>query len=385
MRIIKRNIHKGDKFTHVCGHKVETFESSREVQTIHRLKMLGLCRNCAIYFIVFFPVIMISLRSCQAFIQQLSPNVRRTAVVSFSYKRGQMTMWGEEPSKTSINRIPKSDASTSRTQQRIVSDNTGRRLRQGSQGPAELDDWGGNSRGQEKGPIEDSWGNGDGTSRREVDRRQERSGRGRSGRGSGGRGRGRGGPGRDSQETRTKWKNDFNSDKSAAEIKINMRALEMAGFVHLYGLSPVVNALTVNRRNMKDPTSEIDLDLLDGEDLEHEKRQRERKPEAQFSPYLFVQEGQQKKGDKANMADEVEKLARDQGVPIAYVDKGVLNTLSGGRPHQGYVLRCGSLQFEHLNRMPRFENDEQYRDVPQLWLVVSENFTFLHVLALLLR
>jgi len=34
----------------------------------------------------------------------------------------------------------------------------------------------------------------------------------------------------------------------------------------------------------------IDLDQLKGEDLDHEMMQRERKPEAQFSPWLFVHE-----------------------------------------------------------------------------------------------
>jgi 21S rRNA (GM2251-2'-O)-methyltransferase len=33
-------------------------------------------------------------------------------------------------------------------------------------------------------------------------------------------------------------------------------------------------------------------------------------------------------------------------LPIAYVDKGILNTLSNNRPHQGLVLRCGKLSFE---------------------------------------
>jgi hypothetical protein len=36
--------------------------------------------------------------------------------------------------------------------------------------------------------------------------------------------------------------------KEPDELKINMRALEGAGFVHLYGLASCVNALQANRR-----------------------------------------------------------------------------------------------------------------------------------------
>lgn len=265
-------------------------------------------------------------------------------------------MWGEGPSRDFSNRIPRSDTS-GKGQQRVASDNDGRRIRQRTSAPVEndsFDDWG--------PPVVRS-NQSDNFSYKSDSPRARNSGRG----GRGGRGNGRG-RGRDTKPIRNV---DSNASKSAADIKINMKALELAGFVHLYGLAPIVNALTVGRRDMTNSASYVDIDSLDGEDLDHEKRQRERKPEAQFTPYLFIQEGQQKKGDKANMAEEVERLARERELPIAYVDKGVLNTLSGARPHQGYVLRCGSLQFEHLSRMPRFESDDEYEDVPKLWLVVS--------------
>ena len=122
-------------------------------------------------------------------------------------------------------------------------------------------------------------------------------------------------------------------------LKENMKALEKAGFVHLYGLAPVINALTAKKRDLVSPDSYINLDLLEGEDLEHEMRQRDRKPEAQYSPWLFVQENYKhgsggKTGDKAVTAEQVEELAKEDNVPVAYVDKGVLNTLCGNRPHQ---------------------------------------------------
>jgi hypothetical protein len=129
-------------------------------------------------------------------------------------------------------------------------------------------------------------------------------------------------------------------DKDPDDKKINLKALEGAGFVHLYGLSSVLNALKADRRDFTRPESLIDLDQLEGEDLEHERKQRERKPEAQFSPWLFVQERVShgnRSPEKALAAAQVERLAAERGVPIAHVDKGVLNALSGNRPHQ---VRC---------------------------------------------
>ena len=151
-----------------------------------------------------------------------------------------------------------------------------------------------------------------------------------------------------------------------------MKALEGAGFVHLYGLSSVLNALQANRRDFTRPEDLIDLDELHGEELEHEVRQRERKPEAQFSPWLFVQEQKGKRGrsfDKAAQAEQAEALSELRGIPVVYVDKGVLNTLSGNRPHQGYVLRCGKLFFESISRIPHPNKDPE---APNLWLVLDE-------------
>ena len=105
-----------------------------------------------------------------------------------------------------------------------------------------------------------------------------------------------------------------------------MKALEGAGFVHLYGLASVLNALHANKRDFTKPEDIIDMDLLDTESYEHEMMQRERKPEAQFSPWLFVQEKTGAKGgrsyDKAMAAEDVAKLAKERGVPTAFVDKG---------------------------------------------------------------
>jgi 21S rRNA (GM2251-2'-O)-methyltransferase len=157
-----------------------------------------------------------------------------------------------------------------------------------------------------------------------------------------------------------------------ADRKINLNALEGAGFVHLYGLSSVLNALEANKRDFTRPEDEVDMKSLEDEAFEREQMQRERKPEAQFSPWLFVQTQMGRVGrssDKAAQAVKVEELAKERGIPIAPVDKGVLNSLSGNRPHQGYVLRCGKLVFEDVTIIPHPDQD---LTAPKFWLVLDE-------------
>jgi 21S rRNA (GM2251-2'-O)-methyltransferase len=145
-----------------------------------------------------------------------------------------------------------------------------------------------------------------------------------------------------------------------------MRALEGAGFVHLYGLASCVNALQANRRDFTRPEDLINIDELEGEALALEMKQRARKPEAQYTPWLFVQDQSTSKRtvDKAKAADRIVELAEERGIPMAIVDKGVLNALSGNRPHQGYVLRCGKLDFEPISSLPL--------STKKLWLCLDE-------------
>jgi len=173
------------------------------------------------------------------------------------------------------------------------------------------------------------------------------------------------------------FRNDYNynsnSDSSSPDRKINRKALSKAGFVHLYGLAPVLNALSANRRDLTNPAATIDVRLLDEEDKKHEIAQRERKPEAQFAPYLFIQTGGGGGGkkllDKASAAQKLETLAKERNVPVAHVDKGVLNSLVDSRPHQGYVLRCGALNFNSLMKLPAPSLDGS---TPKLWLALDE-------------
>ncbi len=334
-------------------------------------------------FTMFLSILNPRLLCVRAF--QIPRGTRRTfqssSLQSF-VSRGQMTMWGEDPQGNKP-AIPTTRDSR-QTRPNPVVDGDGRRIRQrreDSGGDSSFDDWGnsrdsGLTRGRrsDRDSFNNDWDTPPAPSRRSNNaqsydnwgdsnpspsndgwddfdasppRRNPRGGRGgdRGGRGGrGGRGRGGRGRGRNDRGERFDRGSKFTSrnqeqKKDAAELKTNLRALEKAGFVHLYGLAPVINALAVKKRDLVGQDSIVDIDLLHGEDLEHEKRQRERKPEAQFSPWLFVQENMQygsggKTGDKAVTAKQVEELARENDVPVAYVDKGVLNTLCGSRPHQ---------------------------------------------------
>ena len=60
-----------------------------------------------------------------------------------------------------------------------------------------------------------------------------------------------------------------------------MKALEGAGFVHLYGVSPVLNALRADHRDMRCPKDDIDMDTLSEERRVHEENQRQRKQKEQ--------------------------------------------------------------------------------------------------------
>ena len=130
----------------------------------------------------------------------------------------------------------------------------------------------------------------------------------------------------------------YRDPKEAGVRQINMNNLEAEGFVHLYGLSSVLNALQANQRDLttiKERSAKFGDDG-DGDD-EYSFTDREPpKPQAQFRPYLFVQERKSsgRRGQKAADAERVLALAEERGVPVAEVDKGILNTLSANRPHQ---------------------------------------------------
>jgi hypothetical protein len=120
----------------------------------------------------------------------------------------------------------------------------------------------------------------------------------------------------------------------------------MTGFIHLYGISPVLNALAASRRfhmliNDEDEVNERLKELTNGEELlttdaTNRNSIVERKPDAQFAPWLFIQEPQSTKttgtsstkrnASKVRATQEIVSLAKKRGIPMAYVDKGVLNS-----------------------------------------------------------
>jgi len=333
-----------------------------------------------------------------------------------SQMKGQMFMWGEENSpfdNKNQNQIPKSNSFSSgrdrqpiertarggENTQRSSTDSSGRTIRKrgtnnyNDNGGDNDDDWGGipapvKSRDSfDDFSVDVNDNNGNYYEPYEYTKPKQKNDRrsgGRGGRGGGRGGRG-GGRGRDRAGGRGRGggrgggyrrEEQQETQGNAEDRKINLRALEGAGFAHLYGLAPVLNALKAQRRDFKNLNSIVDLELLSGEDLEHETNQRERKPEAQFTPWLFVQENMRngspggKTRDKAAAAQEVERVAKEMDVPIAYVDKGVLNTLCGSRPHQGYILRCGTMDFEPMSQIPFPDKDDP--SSPSLWLCLDE-------------
>jgi len=214
-----------------------------------------------------------------------------------------------------------------------------------------------------------------------------------------GRGRDRDRGGRSFQQDSRGGRNKEGDNPSASLRTINMNALEVAGFVHLYGISSVLNALVTGRRDMEtsmEKSDEIsssrfkefdkqdDWEIDDDDDFGASRssppsRKENVKAQAQFKPYLFVQErsssGSDRRGSKASAAQEVLKLAEERGVPIAQVDKGILNVLSGNRPHQGFALRCGKMYFDSLSRIPLPTNargGDSTPSSPALWLVLDE-------------
>lgn len=138
--------------------------------------------------------------------------------------------------------------------------------------------------------------------------------------------------------------------------KIDMKTLEAEGFVHLYGLAPILSALKSNQRDFSPRESEEDMiqarfggdddddDYFNGGDDDNafDSRSEEKKPtkpEAQLTPWLFIQDraiggGSGRSSDKVAAAAEVKEVAEELGIPVHYTDKGSLNALSGNRPHQ---------------------------------------------------
>lgn len=88
--------------------------------------------------------------------------------------------------------------------------------------------------------------------------------------------------------------------RESDENRITMRSFEDAGLEHLYGLAPILNALTTKRRDWSYKDDEDS-----GEDV---------KPSARLQPALFIQENKQQQGygGKGEKVQEIISLASER-------------------------------------------------------------------------
>lgn len=144
-----------------------------------------------------------------------------------------------------------------------------------------------------------------------------------------------------------------------------MKGLEAEGFVHLYGLAPILSALKSRRRDFAAREQEDDIlrarfgdddDYADNAFESNAEDKAPTKPEAQYTPWLFMQDrtaggGSGRSGDKMAAAAEVKQLAEELGIPVHYTDKGSLNALSGNRPHQVSGIELDRILLYLLDRL----------------------------------
>lgn len=122
---------------------------------------------------------------------------------------------------------------------------------------------------------------------------------------------------------------------------MDLKELEQQ-FDHLYGLAPVLNALESRMRDLFQ--HDDDTNKNPNNHWTDQPPNKERTPlRSQFRPALFVHRTSTEKNERGN---RILLLAEQLGLPVQYVDKGILNTLSHNRPHQNFVLRCGKLNFQ---------------------------------------
>eukprot|EP00741_Cyanophora_paradoxa_P011387 tig00020556_g10998.t1 len=175
--------------------------------------------------------------------------------------------------------------------------------------------------------------------------------RGPSRRWDGGSGRERGAGGRFDGGGGGRWggRGDREARPWAREDKEKAPTIkdEQKGTDFLYGVGPVLAALTHKRRALH--------------------KLYVKKP-SEDAP------GGQKKKDKSELF-QIEELAKAQGIPIEFVDKGVLNVLSENRPHQGLVMDVGPLSFKFIKSLepaaPPAPDDSGRTRWP-LWLALDQ-------------
>lgn len=142
-------------------------------------------------------------------------------------------------------------------------------------------------------------------------------------------------------------------ERSVAPTELQ-RALAAVDMDLVYGVSPVLGALTAGRRHAR---------------------------------MLYVQDRKEgsgggpgparKEGHNAAVA-QIHRFAASQGVTIKSLPKGDLNVLSRDRPHQGFVLHASKLEYEdvldvgHAPEAPESVEDGSMWENAPVWLVLDE-------------
>ena len=71
----------------------------------------------------------------------------------------------------------------------------------------------------------------------------------------------------------------------------------------------------------------------------------------------------------------IRSTASELDLPVKYVSKHVLNTLTDNRPHQGIMLDCGELPYASMDVLPTVDELQALQGTgtaPPVWLVVDE-------------
>jgi len=125
------------------------------------------------------------------------------------------------------------------------------------------------------------------------------------------------------------------------DIKTELQQLLQSPHDFIYGVSPVLAALSSMRR------SKI------------------------YKLYLQDQLDSSKRKDRAGVA-KIHELARKHGIEAKYMNKGDLNNLARQRPHQGFILEAEGLEFEPLPSLPKQPVSTRDPSRPPVWLILDE-------------
>ena len=233
---------------------------------------------------------------------------------------------------------------------------------------------GGGRERSEGGSGRERYQNGGGSGRSE-DRRSE-GGRSEGGRSEGGRSSGSGShfgrsrPSNGRSFDRDTGATSYGSAASSSDTnnrnrppepeRINLSELTVQGFEHLYGVAPVLNALAAATRDFSPHSGEVD-DKLPTKVLP--------------GPRLFVRDPSTStstmKDDKKRMLDKAQELAAQLGVPVTFLDKGTLNSLSNNRPNSGCVLRTRPYNLPQTSINNVFVAPLSLTNSPKLWIALD--------------